>query len=70
MIGIESLEKKHIPDTKATDDRMCPFCLKLVGGFKKIGGHLKIHSNEPNYLNLKDVSRFVEQEWFQRTRKK
>jgi ''chromo'' (CHRromatin Organisation MOdifier) domain./PHD-finger. len=69
LIGIESIEKKHTPN-RNTDDRVCPFCFKVIGGFKKIGGHLKSHIHEPNYPSLKDVSRFVEEEWFRRTKSK
>jgi hypothetical protein len=63
QVGIGKIEKQQFPKKK-TDARMCPYCLKIVGGFKKIGGHLKSHSHEPNYLHMKDISRFAEQEWF------
>ena len=48
---------------KSENSRTCPFCLKIVT-VRKFGGHVRSHTDQPNYVFLKDISRFTKREWF------
>ncbi len=61
--GIESMKASN-PNPLNSNIRTCPFCLRVIKDLKKVGGHVRSHIREPNYNELKEVTKILVSEWF------
>ena len=61
--GIETMAENPRPILN-NKIRTCPVCLRVIKDVKKLGGHVRSHKSEPNYNELKELSKVVILEWF------
>jgi hypothetical protein len=61
--GVHIMETN--PEELNTSHRTCPICLRVIKETKKIGGHIRCHMSEPNYTELKELTKVVVLDWFQ-----
>ena len=60
--GLATLDSNP-PPLKATS-RTCPVCLRVIHDFRKFGGHVRSHMQDPNYEELKEVSKIIPHDWY------